>query len=390
VLLKPLGHLSAKKPSNVNQSLINSQASLALYRGKSHISWRLLTDSDFVDFRNYFGQFSIQIRGLISLLVYCPSNLSRKLAKRTPKSTETESVNSLLRYFMALRIFLLSCLLLAAACGKSTAPTENKKPLLLVSIAPYRFLAERIAGPDFDVQTVVPSAANPHSFEPTSRQVTGMSRCQIWFRIGEPFEGKVLPILLHRNPGLAVTDLRDGIDLIEEGHDLGCKHCSMDHLDRHIWLSPKLAQEQAALIERALSKQYPDKSAEFQNNLMQLNADLTSLDGEIRDILKGVEKRTLLVSHPAFGYFCKDYDFVQLSVEYEGKDPRPKHLEEILRRAVTESAEVALALPQYNNKGAQLIAEKLNMPVRMIDPYSADYFETMRKLAHMIAEPYAN
>ncbi len=290
---------------------------------------------------------------------------------------------------MALRIFLLSLVVLAA-CGKSTAPTTNQKPLILVSIAPYRFLTERIAGPGFDVQTVVPSAANPHSFEPTSNQVASMGRCQMWFRIGEPFENKIIPILQGRNPSLTVTDLRDGIDLIEEGHDLGCHHCSMDHLDRHIWLSPKLAKDQAAIIERALSEQYPERSSEFQNNLSLLSDELTSLDGEIRDILKNVEKRTLLVSHPAFGYFCKDYNFVQLSVEYEGKDPRPKHLEEILRRAVTESAEVALALPQYNNKGAQLIAEKLNMPVRLIDPYSADYFNTMRKLAHMIAEPYAN
>lgn len=295
---------------------------------------------------------------------------------------------------MFIRFFLLSILLLAAVgCGKSKAPIKSQKPLLLVSIAPYRLLAERIAGPDFDVETVVPSASNPHSFEPTSSQVTRMSHCQMWFRIGEPFEGKIIPILMHRNPALSVTDLRDGIDLIEEEHHLGCTHCAMDHLDRHIWLSPKLARDQAALIEKALSQRFPEKRVIFQNNLMQLNSDLIELDREIRDILKGVEKRTLLVSHPAFGYFCKDYDFVQLSVEYEGKDPRPKHLEEILKRAVSESAEVALALPQYNNKGAQLIAEKLHMPVRLIDPYSADYFETMRKLAHLIAEarePYAN
>lgn len=289
------------------------------------------------------------------------------------------------------RILIASFILLAAvSCGKRPASISSQKPLILVSIAPYRFLAERIAGSEFDVQTVVPAAANPHSFEPTSAQVTEMNRGQMWFRIGEPFELKILPILQSRNPGMSVTDLRDGIDLIEEKHELGCKHCAMDHLDRHIWLSPKLATEQAALIEKALIKQFPEQAETFQKNLLQLTAELTALDGEIREILKPVEKRTLLVSHPAFGYFCKDYDFVQLSVEYEGKDPRPKHLEEILKRAVSESAELALALPQYNNKGAQLIAEKLHMPVRLIDPYSADYFETMRKLAHMIADPYAD
>ncbi len=292
---------------------------------------------------------------------------------------------------MFLRIILFSLLVLTAgSCGKTPAPALNQKPLILVSIAPYRFFAERIAGPAFEVQTVVPAATNPHAFEPTSSQVTEMNRSQAWFRIGEPFELRILPILKNRNPNLTVTDLREGIHLIEEKHELSCKHCSMDHLDRHIWLSPTLAKEQASLIEKALSQQFPEHADTFKKNLGQLSDELTMLDAEIRDILKSVENRTLLVSHPAFGYFCKDYNFVQLSVEYEGKDPRPKHLEEILKRAVSESAELALALPQYNNKGAQLIAEKLHKPVRLIDPYSADYFETMRKLAHLIADPYAN
>lgn len=284
---------------------------------------------------------------------------------------------------------VLFCLLLAS-CGKGPTMAANRKPLLLVSIAPYRFLAEQIAGPGFDVQTVVPMAANPHSFEPTSSQVTEMGRGLVWFRIGEPFEGKILPILLRHNPKLTVRDLRDGIELIEESHALGCKHCCMDHLDRHIWLSPKLAGVQASMIERSLSEQFPEHRELFQKNLTRLLGDLTALDGEILEILKPVEKRLILVSHPAFGYFCKEYDFEQLSVEYEGKDPRPKHLEEILKLAVSQSMEVALALPQYNNKGAQLIAEKLHVPVHLIDPYSADYFETMRKLAHLIADPYAD
>lgn len=291
---------------------------------------------------------------------------------------------------MLQRIVSLCCLFLLFSCGKRPTLPPSQKPLLLVSISPYRFLTEQIAGADFEVRTVVPAAANPHSYEPTSTQVTEMGRGEVWFRIGEPFEGKILPILLRRNPHLTVKDLRDGIPLIEEGHALRCEGCSMDHLDRHIWLSPMLAGEQAALIERSLSERFPEKKETFQKNLACLRADLAALDREIQEILKPVEKRILLVSHPAFGYFCKQYHFEQLSVEYEGKDPRPKHLEEILQQALAHSMEVALALPQYNNKGAQLIAEKLHMPIHLIDPYSADYFETMRKLAHLIAAPYAH
>jgi zinc transport system substrate-binding protein len=290
---------------------------------------------------------------------------------------------------MLKKIFVICALILAAACGKTSAPSVEKKPLLLVSIAPYRFLAEKIAGDDFEVTTVVPVAANPHSFEPTARQVQEISRGVVWFRIGEAFETKVLPILEKRSAGLVVQDLRDGIELIEDCH-MGCSKCSMDHLDRHIWLSPKLAGQQAGLIAKTLGEKFPEKKELFEANLQKLQFELVALDSELHAILKDVKKRTILVSHPAFAYFCREYGLKQLSIEYEGKEPRPKHLEEILKQAVTESMDIALALPQHNNKGAQMIAERLHMSVRLIDPYSPKYFETMRELARLIAEPHGN
>ncbi len=285
---------------------------------------------------------------------------------------------------LAIFLTLLSCWSCQRSASKNAA---NSKPLVLVSIAPYQFLTERVAGNAVQIQTVVPQGANPHSFEPTSQQVETLTRGIVWFRIGEPFEEKIIPILKGRNQEMAIHDLREGLSLIEEGDHLSCSHCSMDHLDRHVWLSPKLAAVQAKAIETALSEQFPELTETFQQNFNQLQTELRLLDEEIMALLKPVQDRVLLVSHPAFGYFCKDYHFEQLSIEYEGKDPRPKHLEEILLKATSHHAEIALALPQYNNKGAQIIADKLHLPVHLIDPYSSEYFETLRRLAHLIANP---
>ena len=279
--------------------------------------------------------------------------------------------------FSLLLIFLASC---------SPAPKPKDKPLALVSIAPYQFIVERVAGDALDVHTVVPQGANPHSYEPTARQVMGLSKGAIWFRIGEPFEEKIIPILHEKEPNFWIQDLREGIDLIPEVSGLACSHCAMEHLDRHIWMSPKLAAVQVEQIVKTLGERFPEKASLFQQNGAMLIEDLLELDSEIEAALKYVEKRQLLVSHPAFGYFCRDYNIEQISVEYEGKDPRPHHLDEVLQEAVEHSLDFTLALPQYNNKVAQIIAEKLRVPVKWIDPYSKNYFEMMRHLAHLIAE----
>ncbi len=284
-------------------------------------------------------------------------------------------------------IFFLS--ILFAGCGRAVpaAPDHTRsKPLVFVSIAPYKFLVEQIGRDAIEVWTIIPIDSNPHTYEPTSKQVLEIVKGQIWFRIGEPFENKVLSLTRERNPELAIYDLRDELELLSSGEETYA-HCCLDHLDRHVWLSPKFARKQAEMIAAVLTERFPEKKEYFQKNLENFLLQLLQLDDEISALLSPLQKRVLLVSHPAFGYFCRDYRLEQLSVEQDGKDPRPRHLEEIMDKAKQGHAGIALALPQYNNKGAQLIAERLNIPIRMINPYSFDYFETMRSLARLIADP---
>jgi len=294
--------------------------------------------------------------------------------------------DNILHVMARTKIFFIAILFsFCFACSKTK--TSESKPLLLVSIAPYQFLTERIAGKDFVVQSVAPLGADPHTYEPTSGQVVAIGKGTLWFTMGEPFEKKILTVLHTRNPEMSVVDLRRGIPLLEDPSFCCAHHSATDRHDRHFWLSPKTASLQTEIIAQALSEKFPERREDFLANATQLQKELHELDLEIAALLAPVKDRVLLVSHPAFGYFCHDYALTQLSVEFEGKEPRPKHLEAVLAEAIAKHAEVALALPQHNNKGAQLIAGKLHVPVRMINPYSSDYFATMRLLARIIADP---
>ena len=276
---------------------------------------------------------------------------------------------------------LLGILVLSlTGCSETKQTTSIAKPLLLVSIPPYKTLVQQIAGDSFDVIAVVPLSADPHSYEPTSRQLTQLSKGVIWFTIGESFEEKLLPLLSAKS-----IDLRKGILMIEEG---GCQCDGHSAQDRHIWLSPRLLSAQAAAITDELSAAFPEQAEQFEQKLALVQQELIALDIAIAETIHSADKRAFVVSHPAFAYFCRDYDCRQLSVEHEGKEPRPKELEELMITAIETEAKIAISLPQHNNKGAQLIAGKLNIPVRMVDPYSADYSVTMLKLAALIANPY--
>ncbi len=76
-----------------------SNDSLLVPTDLSFESLETVNGFSFVDFGDYFDQISIFFRGVIYSCVILPPKKDRNLVKRTPKSTETESVNSLLKKF---------------------------------------------------------------------------------------------------------------------------------------------------------------------------------------------------------------------------------------------------------------------------------------------------
>lgn len=97
--------------------------------------------------------------------------------------------------------------------------------------------------------------------------------------------------------------------------------------------------------------------------------------------------RTVMVGHPAYAYMARDYDFKQLSVEMEGRDPSPQQLTNILNEARAAKIKKIFTQPQYSNKGAKLIAEEIGAQIVTLDPYSADYLNSMLNIANAFASP---
>ena len=260
-----------------------------------------------------------------------------------------------------LPIFLF---LLFSCCAPSQ---KSEKPRVLTSTPTYQYFVERISGDLLEVHSIVPPGADCHTFEPTPRQRISLEKGIIWFQIGECFESSL--------QGVSKKMVR--VDLSKE---------ISDSSDRHFWLSPKLAAQQVSLIAKTLSEKIPEHAAYFAENERQLQSDLTLLDRELEASLSSARGRTLLVSHPSFGHFCHDYALKQLSLEHEGKEARPRHLESLYKNAEENREQLVLiALPQHSNKGVQAIADRLNLPVKEIDPYTHDYFSMMHLLCDWVA-----
>lgn len=257
---------------------------------------------------------------------------------------------------------------------------------VLVSVAPHKFFVDKIADGTVTVGLMVPAGASSHTFEPTPKQMLAASKADLWFTLGESFETRAIKALTAYNPEMKTVDLRTGVDMIKADPHSGCCCCCASSHDLHIWLSARQAKIQAATIANALSQRYPENAARYQTALKQFLQELDALDQQIDTILKPLKNRLIMVSHPAYAYFCRDYLLRQLSIEFEGKDPTPYQLNNILNQARAAGIKKVYIQAQYSSKGAKLIAKELGAEVVMLDPYAEDYINSMLEIARQFSK----
>ncbi|ANH78336.1 metal ABC transporter solute-binding protein, Zn/Mn family [Candidatus Chlamydia sanziniae] len=254
----------------------------------------------------------------------------------------------------------------------------TEKPQLLVSLVPYKFLVEQISAETCSVYSIVTNHYDPHTYELPPRQMEELRRGELWFRIGEAFEKAC-----EKNLTCEQIDLTQNVSLI-----LG-KSCCSEHVmnyDTHIWLSPKNLKIQVQTIVSALSKKYPQYAALYEHNGAELLISLDLLDREILSIISKAKQRHVLVSHPAFGYFCRDYNFFQHYIEKNNhSDPSPKDIVQIFKEIRQYEFSSIILLEYAGRRSSAMLAERFHMNSITLDPYAENVIVNLRTIATTFA-----
>ncbi len=279
------------------------------------------------------------------------------------------------------KIFSILLCLLCFGCSSS----ETSKPKILVTIPPYAGFVKSLTDGLVDVEIFVPPGSNPHAYEPTPEQVKRFTQAKIWFRTGDPIETKMVAFLQQYN--IEIVNISSDWANLDEPHTHAHQH---EVKDLHVWMDPVIVSSQVEEITQLLSKQFPEMSSMIRDNRDKIKSQLHQLNITTINKLAPFQNRYLLVSHPALGYYCARYDLNQLSVEIEGKDPRPQDIADLMNTLKAHPVPVVLIEPQYNKKGAILIADKLHIPYEEINPYAEDYFEMFNQLTNIIVKYYGH
>jgi len=297
---------------------------------------------------------------------------------------------------MKTRIRFVFCLtvistfaLLAASCAKAPSSAPDK-PVIAVSILPQRYFLERIGGNRVTPLVLVGPGQDPHSYEPTPKQMADLAAARVWIRSGTDFETALAPKITSLYPDLTVVDGTEGVAFRpmdpegeegEESHEgEEAEHGHAGNVDRHTWLGKEPAKLMAGHIRDALAEADPAGSGTYEQNFKDLLGDIDSVYGELAVSLAPLSGKTVLVFHPAFGYFLDEFDIRQESVETGGKEPTAKALTALTDKAKAERTPAIFVQAQFPVNAAANIADAVGAEVVMLDPLAPDWLGNIRTM----------
>ncbi|MDI9633935.1 MAG: zinc ABC transporter substrate-binding protein [Methanolinea sp.] len=283
---------------------------------------------------------------------------------------------------------LLALLVLASVAGCLDGPAHGRGPpharTAVVTVPPQEEVVREIAGDGWEIVAMVPPGAEPHTYEPPVSTVGRASTADAYFRLGPgllPLEDVLVARLVAQNPRMAVVNMSDGIALLRGGDGGGA-----GGVDPHVWLSPANLRVMATNVAAALSAMDPDRAGEYAARRDAYLRKVDSCEEAIERNLMGLEGRSFLVFHPAFGYFARDFGLSQVAVEAGGHEPGPAEISRIVTFARENGITVVFAAPQFSTRESEVIAREINGTVALVDPLSPDVTGNLVRISGAIAE----
>lgn len=275
------------------------------------------------------------------------------------------------------------------AAGQSAG--GDKVLEIFVTIQPQRFFVEQLGGSRVRVEVLVEPGRDPHTFDPSPRQVARLAQADLYMTIGMPFEAGLVPKLKAATRQLRIVDTVAGIEWL-----YGVPHYHYDEAgrptlhgadepDTHVWLGPREVRQQLVNIRDALIAADPAGRTEYERRHVEFDAKIVAMDRRFSQALAPAQGRAILAFHPAFAYFTNTYGIRQLAIELDGKEPSPRHLERMIDQALRDGTRVIFTQPEFPLRSAEVIAKAINGRVVVLNPLDADWFTVMETIAGAIA-----
>ena len=280
---------------------------------------------------------------------------------------------------------IIVLMFLVSSCSRH----EQQDGLLIaVSIPPQAWFVSQIAGDKAGTLVIVSPGQNPHTYEPTPRQLQSLTTASAWILSGLDFEISLLPRVEPLFPNLLIVDGTEGVELrlLEEpcldcgAHNSHDHHVSLFNIDRHTWLGREAAKILGRHIRDTLSRLDRDNEAFYHERYENLVREIDNVFEELKAVLAPLYGRSVFVYHSSFGYFLDEFGIRQEAVETGGSEPTPRQLNNLMARIIEERPAAIFVQTQFPITAARTLANAVDAQLIELDPLAIDWLDNIRRM----------
>lgn len=267
---------------------------------------------------------------------------------------------------------IIAVLVVAAVGFKAYLFFANQKPRtssanisITASFYPLAFFTSQIVGDTADVYTITPAGAEPHAYEPTTRDVARIEDSALLILNGGNFE----PWGDDETSALAGTDTT----VIAVGEQFATNTMEEDGettRDPHVWLDPVLAKKIVATILAGVVEVDPTNAVTYRANAATFESALDALHQEYVAGLANCQKKEMITSHAAFSYLAARYGLTQVAISGISPDAEPsaRTLAEVADFAQKNDVQYIFFESLVSPKFAETIAEEVGAQTLVLNP----------------------
>ena len=266
------------------------------------------------------------------------------------------SIKNAFTGFIFVGVFIVIAFFLNKNISNSKQFNSNKLKVT-TSFYPLAFLAEQIGGDKVIVTNLTPPGAEPHDFEPGTRDIVQLENQDIILLNGGGLEGYANKIKENIDPKKT--------KLVIVGQPL-----MSDQNDPHVWLDPILYKKEAKIITETLIKIDPVNLKMYIANAQKISDMIDELDLEFKKKLSDCRQKNIVTSHKAFGYLASRYGLHEIALAglSPEQEPSSKTLVEVATFAKIKKIRYIFFEELVSPSIAQTIAREIGAQTLIFSP----------------------
>jgi len=294
----------------------------------------------------------------------------------------------------------------------SPIPDTRAKDLkVIATIKPLHSLVANVMGNRGKLDLMVKGGLDPHIYRLRPSNIRQLYKADVIFYIDPNMEIFLKRILARDSAHLVAIPMarQKGINLIpyrnrkiwysdkESTQKVrnDQKAGNGNKPDLHIWLDPANARRMVRIIEETLSSLDPGHSLTYIRNADATIARLYRMEEDIREKLRPLRHKPMIVYHDAFQYFEKAFGLKSIGAILLKSDQMPsvKHIYMLKKLARDKKATCVLAMPGAHPRIATVVMSGTKAGFAIVDPLGLYqdkgpelYFSMMEEMAQSIVD----